>query len=123
MAEQMADQPLTRGVLAQVLVEFHRDILAPDIRQILSESEARLRTEMHGLHDAVLKELDTLKIDNADIKIGLARVEERLDRVEMRLRAVEARLDSMEGRLDTMEACGDVLASSACWRWCLSSSR
>ena len=27
----MSDQPLTRGVLAEVLVEFHRDIIAPDM--------------------------------------------------------------------------------------------
>jgi chromosome segregation ATPase len=100
----MSDQPVTRSVLTSVLTatlaKFHEEILAPDVRRIVQESEARLRNEIQGFHDSILKKLGDLETESAAIKIGLKRVEERLDLVEMRLGRVEDRLEKIEARLD-----------------------
>ena len=37
----MSDQPLTRAVLTQALVEFHRDVILPDIQKVVEASEGR----------------------------------------------------------------------------------
>jgi chromosome segregation ATPase len=96
----MSDQPVTLAVLAK----FHRDVIVPDIQRIVgdavSASEGRLRNEMQGFHDSILKKLGDLETESAAIKIGLKRVEERLDLVETRLGRVEDRLEKIEARLD-----------------------
>ena len=107
----MSDQPLTLAVLAQ----FHRQVILPDIERIvggtIETAEARLRDEMHTLHDAVLKRLDRLDIEYEMIKAGLKRVEARLDAFEGRLEQLEAvvlelrtRLGRVEERLEEMIA-------------------
>ena len=61
----MSDQPVTRSVLTSVLTstltKFHEDVLAPDIRRIVQESEARLRNDMQGFHDSIVKRLGDLE--------------------------------------------------------------
>jgi chromosome segregation ATPase len=103
----MSDQPLTVGALAGALAKFHRDVIAPDIQRIVGDavsgSEGRLRNEMQGFHDSILKKLGDLETESAAIKIGLKRVEERLDLVEVRLGKVEDRLDGVETALRRLE--------------------
>jgi hypothetical protein len=63
-------------------------VIVPDIQRIVGDavsgSEGRLRNEMQGFHDSILKKLGDLETESAAIKIGLKRVEERLDVVEVR---------------------------------------
>jgi chromosome segregation ATPase len=103
----MSDQPVTRSVLSSVLAatlaKFHEDIIAPDVRRIVQESESRLRNEMQGFHDSILKKLGDLETESAAIKIGLKRVEDRLDKVEARLDEVEQRLEGVENALRRLE--------------------
>ena len=103
----MSDQPVTRSVLTSVLasalVKFHEEIIAPDVRRIVQESEARLRNDMQGFHDSIVKRLGDLETESQAIKIGLKRVEERLDLVEVRLGKVEDRLDAVETALRRLE--------------------
>jgi chromosome segregation ATPase len=103
----MSAQPLTVGALAGALAKFHRDVIAPDIQRIVGDavsgSEGRLRNEMQGFHDSILKKLGDLETESAAIKIGLKRVEERLDLVEVRLGKVEDRLDGVETALRRLE--------------------
>jgi chromosome segregation ATPase len=103
----MSDQPLTVGALADALAKFHRDVIAPDIQRIVGDAvsgaEGRLRNEMQGFHDSILKKLGDLETESAAIKIGLKRVEERLDLVEVRLGKVEDRLDGVETALRRLE--------------------
>src|SRR5882672_2177961 len=104
---RMSDQPLTVGSLAGALAKFHREVIVPDIQRIVGDvvsgSEGRLRNEMQGFHDSILKKLGDLETESAAIKIGLKRVEERLDLVEVRLGKVEDRLDGVETALRRLE--------------------
>lgn len=103
----MSDQPLTVGALTGALATFHREVILPDIQRIVGDavsgSEARLRNEMQGFHDSILKKLGDLETESAAIKIGLKRVEDRLELVETRLGRVEDRLEKVEARLDRVE--------------------
>ena len=105
----MSDQPVTLAVLAK----FHREVIVPDIQRIVgdavSASEARLRSEMQGFRDSILKNLADLETESAAIKIGLKRVEDRLDRVEDRLGRVEQRMDKLELGMDEIEQRMDTL--------------
>ena len=66
----MSDQLVTLSVLTSALVKFHEEIIAPDVRRIVQESEARLRNETQGFHDSILKKLVDLETESAAIKIG-----------------------------------------------------
>jgi hypothetical protein len=56
----MSDQPLTRGVLAEVLVEFHREIILPDIQRIVVEAIAGSERRMQANFDTIFHKLDKL---------------------------------------------------------------
>lgn len=107
----MSDQPVTRSVLTSVLTstlaKFHQEVIVPDIQRIVGDavsgSEGRLRNEMQGFHDSILKKLGDLETESAAIKIGLKRVEDRLDKVEASLDRVEPRLEGVENALSRLE--------------------
>src|SRR3954466_6888935 len=99
----MSDQLVTLSVLTSALVKFHAEVIAPDVRRIVQESEARLRNDMQGFHDSIVKRLGDLETESAAIKIGLKRVEERLDLVEVRLGRVEGRIEVLERRVQAVE--------------------
>ena len=92
----MSDQPVTLAVLTTALVQFHREIVLPDLQKVVEASEGRLRNEMHGLHDSLLQKLAKLETEYEFLKVGLARVEGRLERIDQRL-------DGMDGRLVALE--------------------
>ena len=99
----MSEQPLTRAVLASVLADFHRDILGPDIKQIVGEEVGALRREMSTHFDAVYQRFERLESEYQALKAGLGRVEARLEQIEVRLDRVEGRLEQIEVRLDRVE--------------------
>src|ERR1700694_3913280 len=99
----MSDQLVTLSVLTSALVKFHEEIIAPDVRRIVQESEGRLRNDMQGFHDSIVKRLGDLETESQAIKIGLKRVEDRLEVVALRLDEVEDRLDKVEQRLHSVE--------------------
>ncbi len=55
----MSDQPLTLKMLA----EFHREIMVPDIRRIVAETESRLLNRMLSFEDSILKRLGDLDME------------------------------------------------------------
>ena len=95
--------------LATVLARFHREVLLPDVQRIVTESEGRLRDEMHGLFDGLSKRLDRLETEYHMLVAGLKSVEGRLDGVEHRLGSVEKRLDGIEQRLDKVALRSELL--------------
>ena len=99
----MSEQPLARAVLASVLADFHRDILRPDIQQIVGEEVGTLRREMFTHFDAFYQRFERLETEYQALKAGLGRVEARLDQIEVRLDRVEGRLERVEVRLDQVE--------------------
>jgi hypothetical protein len=49
--------------LVPILAKFHSEVLLPDIKRVVEESEHRLRDEMHTLFDALAKRLDRLETE------------------------------------------------------------
>ena len=105
----MPDDPLTLAALMQ----FHREVMMPDVERIVGTAVAQLRDEVHAGFDAVYQRLDRLETEYHMLVVGLKRVEERLDRVEGRLSAVEQKLDrvalrteleELKTRVDTLQA-------------------
>ncbi len=94
--------PMSQEFVA-ALAQFHREVLLPDIQRIVTESEGRLRDEMHGLFDGLAHRLERLETEYHMLVAGVRRIEERLDRVEQRLDGVEQRLDGVEQRLDKVD--------------------
>jgi chromosome segregation ATPase len=95
----MSDQPITLAVLAQ----FHREIILPDIQKVVEASEGRLRNEMYGLHDSVLRKLAKLETEYEALKAGLGRVEERLDRMDERFGVLERQYQDLLAGLHRLE--------------------
>ncbi len=99
--------------LVSILSNFHRDVVLPDIKRVVGESEQRLRNEMHSLFDALAERLDRLTTEYHMLVAGLARVEERLDRLEQRMDKValrsellelKSRVDGLQEQVRTLEA-------------------
>jgi chromosome segregation ATPase len=82
--------------LIPILTKFHREIVVPDIEQIVGASERRVRDEMHTLFDALAQRLDRLETEYQMLVVGLKRVEERLERVEQQLDKMALRSDLLE---------------------------
>lgn len=106
----MSEQPLTRAVLAEVLRDFHRDVIRPDFQRDIQEavgaSERRMLTHIDGLAhrvESMAIELNLTVAALRSVEERLEKVEERLERVEERLGKVEGRLDKVEARLDKVE--------------------
>jgi predicted nucleic acid-binding Zn-ribbon protein len=95
----MSEQPITLSVLRR----FHEEVLLPDVRRIVADSELRLRDEMHALHDSLLVRLDRLETEYEAIKVGLRRVEERLDSLEAQHRELAAEVRRLDERLSRVE--------------------
>lgn len=76
---RMSEQPLTRGMLASVLADFHRDLIAPDFKRVferLDRMDARF-DEIDARFDDVYHRFDRLETEYRSIKAGLGRVEAR----------------------------------------------
>jgi predicted nucleic acid-binding Zn-ribbon protein len=95
----MSDQPLTLAALAQ----FHRQVIVPDIERIVAASEQRVREQVHGFQDLVLKRLDRLEDEYQAIKAGLGRVEARLNRIEPQVLDLQAQVLELRTRLGRVE--------------------
>ena len=85
----MSDQPLIRSVLAAVLADFHRDVVRPDIEQVVNTAVGQLRLDMNGHFDAVHARLDRLEDEYQAIKEGLRRLEVRHERLDAKVASVE----------------------------------
>jgi chromosome segregation ATPase len=95
----MSEQPLTRAVLASVRADFHRDILRPDIKQIMGEEVGALRREMFTHFAAVYQRFERLETEYESLEADLGRVEARLAQIEVRLERVDRRLDHLEAQV------------------------
>lgn len=47
--------------LVPILTIFHRDVVLPDIKRVVEESESRLRDEMHTLVDTLAQRPERLE--------------------------------------------------------------
>jgi predicted nuclease with TOPRIM domain len=106
--KSMSEEPIT---FAQ-LVQYHREVMLPDVQRIVEDSERRLRDEMHGLFDALAQRLDRLEAEYQMLVAGLRRDEERLERVEPKrdkaalrteLLELKARVDGLQDQIRILE--------------------
>ena len=101
----MVDTPLTLATLA----EFHREVLIPEVRQVVREEVARevggLRDEMHTAFDALAQRLDRLETEYHMLVAGVERIEERLNGVEVKLdrAALKADVLALKARVEALE--------------------
>lgn len=92
--------------LVPILTRFHRQIVLPDIKQVVEESVVQLRDEMHTMVDGLAQRLDKLETEYHMLVIGLKRVEERLERIEQKLdkTALRSELVELKSRVDGLQA-------------------
>ena len=57
---RMSDQPLTLGNLATALAQFHRDIVRPDIVQIVNDAVTDSERRAQVNFDAIFRRLDRM---------------------------------------------------------------
>ncbi len=69
----MPEDPITLNALMQ----YHREVLLPDVKRLLSDSaeslEQRLRDEMHAGFDALVRRIDRLETEYQMLIAGLKR--------------------------------------------------
>lgn len=94
----MSDQPITLAVLTTALVQFHRDVILPDLHKVVEASEGRLRNEMYGLHDSVLQNFARLETEYVFLKVAVSRLEERMTAVETRMGVLETQYTALEAQ-------------------------
>jgi predicted nucleic acid-binding Zn-ribbon protein len=99
----MSDQPLTRSLLAAVLADFHRDVVRPDMQQIVGDEVDRLRSEMGAHFDDVYHRLDRLEDEYQTIKEGLRRLEAKVANVEAHVLDLQAQVLELRTRLGRVE--------------------
>jgi predicted nuclease with TOPRIM domain len=95
--------------LLPLLTRFHREVLLPDVKRIVSDAiegaERRLRDEMQTGFDGLAQRLDRLETEYHMLVAGLKRVEERLDRVEQQLdkMALRSELVELKARVESLQ--------------------
>jgi len=104
----MGNQPITLAALAK----FHREVLGPEIREIVREEVGAHRRETQAAFDAIFQRSDRLETEYHMLVAGVKRIEERLDRIDQKLDraalksevlALKARVEELERRLNEAE--------------------
>jgi chromosome segregation ATPase len=85
----MSDQPVTLAVLTTALAQFHREIIRPDVQQIVGDAVANSERRMQANFDSILHKLDKLETEYEALKAGLGRVEEDQKRMSQTLKVLE----------------------------------
>ena len=88
--------------LLNVLTRFHREMVVPDMRAIVSEEVGALRNDMLNHVDGIYQHLRRLELESQALKGGLQRVEERLTALEERVGRLEDRVTVIEQKLDRL---------------------
>jgi predicted nucleic acid-binding Zn-ribbon protein len=88
-------------------MQFHRDVIAPDLSRQLDERLGALRTELrndfYGALDAFAMRMERVETELAAVTMGLKRVEDRLDALEQRASSVEQKFEAMALRSEIVE--------------------
>ena len=107
---RMSDQPLTLGNLATALAQFHRDIVRPDIVQIVNDAVTDSERRAQVNFDAIFHKLDKIETEYQALKAGLERVEAAVELTNGRVGALEAQyadllnaVNRLDERLNRLE--------------------
>lgn len=91
----MSDPPVTVSVLqktlTKALVDFHRDVIRPDVQKIMQDAvEASERRTSHQM-DGLAHQLTNLKVE---VKVGFTQNKEQFQEVNARLDRLEERMEA-----------------------------
>jgi len=99
MITEMADD------LLSVLTRFHREIVLPDIEEVVAKQISPLRDEMLSGFDAVFKRLDPLDSEFQSLSAATRRLEGQMASVEQKIdkMAVRSELVDLKQRIHALE--------------------
>lgn len=102
----MGEEVLTVSALASALARYHREILMPDMEQMVDAKLHAQDLRLAAHFDELYKRLERLESEYHALTAGLKRVEERLDRVEARLdkMALKSELLELKARVEGLQA-------------------
>ena len=99
--------------LLSVLTRFHREVMLPDVRQTVEESEGRIRDEMLSLFDGVFQRLERLDVEYHAIAAAVARIErhagpagseEEKASIQKQIQNLRVKVADLQQRLDEIES-------------------
>ena len=61
--------------LLNTLARFHREVMLPDVKQAVQESEQRIVRESLAHYDAVYKRFDRLEVEYHSLAAAVGRIE------------------------------------------------
>ena len=98
--------------LFQALMQYHREVMAPELQQRLDEQTRVLRNQALTDLDGIYKNFDTLRTEVTllrgavrELEQGVAGVKERLDAIDKKLDrfALRDELNELKERADTIQ--------------------
>src|SRR5581483_1189317 len=91
--------------LWQTLLRFHREVVKPEMQEIVDVRIDTLRDDMNSHFDAIYKRLDRIESELTAVKAGLRRLEERIEAAALRseLEELRNRSAAIEQRLAALE--------------------
>ncbi|HEV7487524.1 MAG TPA: hypothetical protein VGQ65_17795 [Thermoanaerobaculia bacterium] len=94
--------------MLQVLTQFHREVVIPDVERIVEEaintSVGSLRNDMYSHFDAIHVRFNRLESEYYALKSWMSRLDERLARIESEIQSVNVRVSHVESELQFVKA-------------------
>ena len=98
--------------LLSVLGRFHREVMLPELKQTVQDSERRIRDEMLFHFDALYKRLGSLEVEYQSLSEAVRRIEAvlgsdstlRPDSIQEQIRELKARVAELQRRIDELES-------------------
>ena len=99
--------------LLAVLGRFHREVMVPEMRQALQDSERRIRDEMLSHFDALYQRLGRLESEYASLTAAVSRIETLLgsgvsapkaETVREQIRELKEKVSELQRRIDELES-------------------
>lgn len=88
----------------QVLTQFHREVILPDVQRIVDEAYGKLRNEMYTQFDGVYMRFDRMESEYYALKSWMSRLDERLARIESEVQSLNARMGRVEKELQAVKS-------------------
>src|SRR5258708_40256272 len=88
----------------QVLTQFHREVILPDVQRIVDDAYGKLRNEMYTQFDGVYMRFDRLESEYYALKSWMSRLDERLARIESEVQSLNVRMSGVESEVQSLNA-------------------
>jgi chromosome segregation ATPase len=88
----------------QVLAQFHREVILPDVQRIVDDVYGKLRNEMYTQFDGVYVRFDRMESEYYALKSWMSRLDERLARIESEVQSLNVRVSHVESELQCVKS-------------------